>query len=88
MTSYTSSVSRRTVLKMLGGTAVKGGRDADSITCNSAAWLGALAGNGVWPQRWRQTVQKANIHRMDLQQTAKDLIDKGLNDRTVAPSAM
>jgi ADP-ribosylglycohydrolase len=69
-------------------TAVKGGRDADSITCNSAAWLGALAGNDVWPKKWSETVQKANLHRMDLRRTAKDLIDKGLKDRTVALSAM
>lgn len=70
------------------GTAVKGGRDADSITCNSAAWLGALAGNDVWPRKWSETVQKANLHRMDLRRTAKDLIDKGLKDGTVALSAL
>jgi hypothetical protein len=69
-------------------TAVKGGRDADSIGCNTAAWLGALAGNDVWPKKWRQTVQRANIHRMNLEQTARDLIAKGLNNGTVALSAM
>jgi len=58
-------------------TAVKGGRDADSITCNSAAWLGALAGNDVWPKKWVDTVQAANLKRMNLQQTAYDLIIKG-----------
>jgi ADP-ribosylglycohydrolase len=69
-------------------TAVKGGRDADSITCNSAAWLGALAGNDVWPEKWLNTVQQANLHRMDLEQTARDLVAKGLKNGTVALSAM
>ena len=35
----------RTVL-----TAVKGGRDADSIATNSASWLGAMSGASVWPR--------------------------------------
>lgn len=69
-------------------TAVKGGPDTGSITCNSAAWLGALLGNDIWPKQWRETVQKANLHRMDLEQTAKDLIDKGLENRTIALSAV
>ena len=41
---------RQTVL-----TAVKGGRDAESIACNSAAWLGALGGVDVWPREWVET---------------------------------
>ena len=69
-------------------TAVKGGRDADSITCNTAAWLGALAGNEIWPKKWWDTVQQANIHRMNLEQTAQDLIAKGLENRTVALSGI
>jgi len=64
-------------------TAVKGGRDADSITCNSAAWLGALAGDEIWPRKWLDPVQAANLKRMNLQQMAYDLIIKGVKNGTV-----
>ena len=59
---------KRTVL-----TAVKGGRDADSIATNSASWLGAMSGASVWPQRWLTQVQGANLARLDLMQMAMDL---------------
>ena len=64
-------------------TAVKGGRDADSIACNSAAWLGALHGISVWPKKWRDTVQQANLKRMNLKQCARKLIARGLENGTV-----
>jgi hypothetical protein len=64
-------------------TAVKGGRDADSITCNSAAWLGALIGIEGWPKKWIDTVQQANRKRMDLQGTGNELIAKGLKNQTL-----
>ena len=69
---------KRTVL-----TAVKGGRDADSIATNSASWLGALAGESVWPRKWLDTVQAANLERLDLRKMASDLADKGLANGTV-----
>lgn len=64
-------------------TAVKGGRDADSVSSNTAAWLGALKGKEVWPENWVSTVQQANIKRMDLEGTARLLIEKGLANGTV-----
>jgi len=75
---YGQGDPKRTVL-----TAVKGGRDADSIATNTASWLGALAGESVWPKPWLQTVQKANIKRMDLGKTANDLADRALKNGTV-----
>lgn len=59
-------------------TAVKGGRDADSITCNSAAWLGAMSGLEVWPRKWIDTVQQANLKRMNLMETGNRLSRKAL----------
>jgi ADP-ribosylglycohydrolase len=64
-------------------TAVKGGRDADSIATNSASWLGAMTGKSVWPRKWLQTVQQANITRVNLEQTAHDLVDLALKNGTV-----
>jgi len=64
-------------------TAVKGGRDADSIATNTASWLGALKGIEIWPKKWIDTVQEANLSRMNLEQTGKDLIVKGLKNGTV-----
>lgn len=64
-------------------TAVKGGRDADSIATNSASWLGAMAGESVWPKKWLQTVQQTNITRVNLEQTAHDLVERALKNRTV-----
>jgi ADP-ribosylglycohydrolase len=64
-------------------TAVRGGRDADSIATNTASWLGALKGIEVWPKKWVQTVQEANLKRMNLEQTAEKLIAKGLKSGTV-----
>jgi ADP-ribosylglycohydrolase len=75
---YGQGDPHRTVL-----TAVKGGRDADSITCNTAAWLGALAGFEIWPKKWRDTVQQANLKRMNLEEVAEALISKGLKNGTV-----
>ncbi len=70
---------RRTVL-----TAAKGGRDADSIATNTASWLGALRGESVWPKKWRQAVQQANLKEMDLRQTLEDLVKIGLRNKTAA----
>ncbi|TWU33190.1 ADP-ribosylglycohydrolase family protein [Novipirellula artificiosorum] len=64
-------------------TGVKGGRDADSITCNSAAWLGALSGMEVWPKKWVDVVQNANLKRMNLLKTGNELIEKGIANKTV-----
>lgn len=69
---------KRTVL-----TAVKGGRDADSIATNSASWLGAMSGESVWPKHWLDQVQKANLKRVNLRQMAEDLVAKGLKNGTV-----
>lgn len=69
-------------------TAVKGGRDADSIACNTAAWLGALHGIGVWPKKWVDTVQQANLRRMNLERTGNDLIEKALENGTVRLDVM
>jgi len=63
--------------------AVKGGRDADSIATNTASWLGAMSGESVWPADWIETTQKANITRMNLQQAAEDLVQRGLKHNTV-----
>jgi len=75
---YGEGDPKKTVL-----TAVKGGRDADSIATNSASWLGALAGESVWPQQWLQTVQQANLERVNLKQTANALVDRALKNGTV-----
>ena len=75
---YGQSDPKRTVL-----TAVKGGRDADSIATNSASWLGAMAGESVWPKSWLETVQQANQARMNLRQTANDLVDQAVRNGTV-----
>jgi len=69
-------------------TAVKGGSDADSITSNSAAWIGALYGISVWPDKWIETVQQANIKRMNLEETGQKLIEKGLENGTVKLNLM
>ncbi len=64
-------------------TGVKAGRDTDSNTCNSAAWLGALGGMEVWPKKWVTTVQEANLKRMNLEKTGEALIAKGIGNKTV-----
>jgi hypothetical protein len=64
-------------------TAVKGGRDADSIATNSASWLGAMAGESIWSRKWLETVQRANITRVNLKQTAHDLVERALKNGTV-----
>ncbi len=53
-------------------TAAKFGRDADSITTNAGSYLGALAGEACWPKNWVETVQNANISRIDIRQSAID----------------
>jgi hypothetical protein len=75
---YGQGDPKKTVL-----TAVKGGRDADSIATNSASWLGAMVGESVWPEEWRRTVQQANLARVNLEQTANDLIKRALENGTV-----
>jgi hypothetical protein len=75
---YGGGDPKKTVLS-----AVKGGRDADSIATNSASWLGALAGEAIWPRTWLEQVQRANRARVDLRRTAKDLIDRGLRNGSV-----
>lgn len=54
-------------------TAVKGGRDADSIATNTASWLGAMSGAAVWSDKWLNQVQKANINRVNLHRLAEQL---------------
>ncbi len=68
----------RTVL-----TAVKGGRDADSIATNTASWLGAISGESVWPKKWRQSVQEANLIEVDLRKMLDDLVDVALKNGSV-----
>lgn len=75
---YGDGDPRKTVL-----TAVKGGRDADSIATNSASWLGALAGESVWPPKWLQTVQQANAPRINLVRTGNELVDRAIQNKTV-----
>jgi hypothetical protein len=75
---YGQGDPKKTVLS-----AVKGGRDADSIATNSASWLGAMAGESVWPTKWLQTVQQANLARANLARTANDLVDRALKNGTV-----
>lgn len=74
---YGQGDPRKTVL-----TAVKGGRDADSIATNSASWLGAMAGKSVWPRKWLRMVQQANLARVNLEQTAHDLIARTVKNGT------
>lgn len=57
-------------------TAAMGGRDADSIATNTAAWLGAMSGIDVWPKEWIKQVQSANLVDFDLMQTGEELINK------------
>jgi len=80
---YGQGEPRKTIL-----TAVKGGRDADSVASNTAAWLGALKGIEVWPDNWVQTVQQANLKRIDIMGTGQKLIDKGLAMQTVKLNLM
>ena len=75
---YGQGDPKRTVL-----TAVKGGRDADSIATNTASWLGALAGESIWPRDWLDTVQQANLARVDLRQVGGQLVTRGLRNGTV-----
>jgi ADP-ribosylglycohydrolase len=75
---YGKGDPKRTVLS-----AVKGGRDADSIATNSASWLGAMAGEPVWPRNRLEGVQQANLARLDLVRTAHQLVDGALEHGTV-----
>jgi len=59
-------------------TAVKGGRDADSIATNTASWLGALNGLSIWPDRWIQRVQEANLVDFDLLEAGRLLAETAL----------
>lgn len=59
-------------------TAVKGGRDADSIATNTASWLGALHGVSIWPQKWIDTVQAANLVDFDLLKAGQELAEIAL----------
>lgn len=69
---------KRTVL-----TAVKGGRDADSIATNTASWLGAMSGESVWPKRWLNTIQEANLIEVDLRKMLDDLLTVALKSGSV-----
>jgi len=71
---------QRTVL-----TAVKGGRDADSIATNTASWLGAMAGESVWPKKWKDTIQQANLAEMDLREVCDKLLEVGIKNASVRP---
>ncbi|MGD8499738.1 MAG: ADP-ribosylglycohydrolase family protein [Phycisphaerales bacterium] len=68
----------RTVL-----TAVKGGRDADSIATNTASWLGAMSGESVWPKKWRDTIQEANLTEVDLRKMLDNLLEIALKNGSV-----
>jgi ADP-ribosylglycohydrolase len=57
-------------------TAVKGGRDSDSIATNTASWLGALYGESIWPKSWLEQVQQANLDRLNLREMAEALIER------------
>ncbi|KPL15699.1 MAG: hypothetical protein AMS26_06875 [Bacteroides sp. SM23_62] len=59
-------------------TAVKGGRDADSIATNTASWLGALHGLEIWPEKWTETVRKANLIDFDLLEVGQELAETAL----------
>lgn len=60
-------------------TAVKGGRDADSIATNTASWLGALYGLSIWPEKWVQAVRKANLADFDLLHFGEKLAERALD---------
>jgi ADP-ribosylglycohydrolase len=64
-------------------TAVKGGRDADSIATNTASWLGAMHGLSIWPARWIQQVQEANLVDFDLLKAGRLLADTALKRGSV-----
>jgi ADP-ribosylglycohydrolase len=68
----------RTVL-----TAVKGGRDADSIATNTASWLGAMSGESVWPKKWRDTIQEVNLIEVDLRKMLDNLLGIALKNGSV-----
>lgn len=68
----------RTVL-----TAVKGGRDADSIATNTASWLGAMSGESVWPKKWREVVQKVNLIEVDLRKMLDNLLEVAVENGTL-----
>ena len=59
-------------------TAVKGGRDADSIATNTASWLGALYGLSVWPEKWISAVQQSNLMDFDLMKLGRELAEKAM----------
>ncbi|MFA5814242.1 MAG: ADP-ribosylglycohydrolase family protein [Bacteroidales bacterium] len=59
-------------------TAVKGGRDADSIATNTASWLGALYGLSVWPEKWISAVLRSNLVDFDLMKLGDKLAEKAL----------
>jgi len=60
-----------------------GGGDADSIATNTASWLGAISGESVWPKKWRQNVQEANLIEVDLRKTLDDLLAVALKNGSV-----
>ncbi|MHC4544526.1 MAG: sialate O-acetylesterase [Planctomycetota bacterium] len=72
----------RTVL-----TAVKGGRDADSIATNTASWLGAMSGESIWPKKWKDTVRNANLVEVDLRQICDNLLEVGIRNGSVKLSS-
>lgn len=80
---YGGGDPKKTVL-----TAVKGGRDADSIATNSASWLGALYGRSVWPDKWLRTVQEANLERVNLVEAGEKVIQRAIKNGTVRFDAL
>jgi len=64
-------------------TAVKGGRDADSIATNTASLLGAMSGESLWPKKWLDTIQEANVIEVDLRKILDNLLEVALANGSV-----
>jgi hypothetical protein len=41
-----------------------------------------MAGESVWPKEWLETVQQANIARVNLKRIANDLVELALKNGT------
>jgi len=59
------------------------GTTEDGIERQKLMCLAALAGESIWPRRWLETVQQANLQRVNLRQTALALVDRALKNGTV-----
>jgi len=42
-----------------------------------------MSGESVWPRKWRDTIQEANLIEIDLRQMVNDLLEVALKDGTV-----